>query len=105
MRHRLAESLVAIETAGAALDAAWEDGSGDNAAIAKALAGRGARITARHCQQVLARASASPPNILCTVYVRRALVLDQLLGSSTLLTRELGARVTSTGGLPPLLRL
>ena len=54
MRHRLAETLVAIEAADAVLDAAWEDGVAGTAAVAKALAGRGARTASRHCQQVLA---------------------------------------------------
>ncbi len=54
VRHRLAETLVAIESAAAVLEAAWEDGSPVTAAVAKALAGRGARTASRHCQQVLA---------------------------------------------------
>ena len=54
VRHRLAEALVAIEAADAMLGAAWEDDSPTSAAVAKALAGRAARTTARHCQQVLA---------------------------------------------------
>jgi hypothetical protein len=54
VRHRLAESLVAIEMAAAALDGAWIDGWPVSAAMAKAVAGRSARIAMRHCQQVLA---------------------------------------------------
>ena len=54
VRHRLAESLVAIEAADAAADAAWQDGTPLAAALAKAIAGRSARTVARHSQQVLA---------------------------------------------------
>src|SRR5438045_3309295 len=43
VRHRLAEALVAIEAASAALDAAWEVESPMTAALAKAIAGRSAR--------------------------------------------------------------
>ena len=43
VRHRLADTLVAIEAAHAMLEAAWRDQSADTAAMAKALAGRGAR--------------------------------------------------------------
>src|SRR6202044_3606584 len=54
VRHRLAESLVALEAAAALLDAAWEDPAPAIAAMAKAFAGRSARTAARHCQQGLA---------------------------------------------------
>ena len=40
IRHRLAETLVAVETADALIDAAWLDGSPGTAAMAKAMAGR-----------------------------------------------------------------
>jgi len=54
VRHRLADTLVAIETASAVLDAAWLEPTAVTAAMAKATAGRGARVAAKHCQQVLA---------------------------------------------------
>jgi hypothetical protein len=101
VRHRLAETLVAIETADAMLAAAWEDGSTASAAMAKGIAGRSARTTARHCQQVLAGIGFTTEHPLHT-YVRRVLVLDQLFGSSKLLTKELGAGVLTTRQLPAL---
>jgi len=66
VRHRLAESLVALEAADALLAAAWETPGPDAAlaAMAKALAGRSARTVARHCQQLHDRArspSLRPP--------------------------------------------
>jgi hypothetical protein len=101
IRHRLADSLVAIETAEAVLDAAWLDQSPQTAAMAKAVAGRAARTTTRHCQQVLAGMGFTTEHTLHR-YVRRALVLDQLLGSWKTLTRELGNAVVASRKLPPL---
>lgn len=102
VRHRLAESLVAIETAAAAADAYWLDPAA--AAIAKALAGQGARTVARHAQQVLAGMGFTAEHPFHH-YLRRTRVLDQLLGSSALLTRELGEQILSTGELPAALPL
>ena len=104
IRHRLADTLVAIETADAMLAAAWQDRSLQAAAMAKALAGRGARMAARHCQQVLAGIGFTTEHPLHR-YVRRVLVLDQLMGSARTLTRELGAELLRTKKLPPLLPL
>jgi hypothetical protein len=104
VRHRLAETLVAIETADAALDAAWQDRSAGSAAMAKALAGRGARTAARHCQQVLAGIGFTTEHPLQGV-IKRALLLDQLFGSADLLTRDLGEQLVTTRALPPLLAL
>jgi hypothetical protein len=104
IRHRLADSLVAIEAAEAVLDAAWLDQSPQTAAMAKAVAGRSARIAARHCQQVLAGIGFTTEHALHR-YVRRVLVLDQLLGSSKAITRELGREVLASRKLPPQLRL
>ena len=104
VRHRLADTLVAIETADTVLAAAWEDGSSQTAAMAKALAGRGARTAARHCQQVLAGMGFTTEHALHR-YVRRILVLDQLLGSARVLTHALGAELLRTKTLPPLVPL
>jgi hypothetical protein len=104
VRHRLAETLVAIEAAEAALDAAWTDREPVSAAIAKAVAGRAARTAARHCQQVLAGIGFTTEHPFHR-YAKRTLVLDQLLGSSHALTRDLGAQILATGDLPPLVPL
>ena len=99
VRHRLAETLVAIEAADAVLDAAWEDRSPVTAAVAKALAGRGARTASRHCQQVLAGIGFTTEHEFHR-YARRVLVLDELFGASRALTRDLGADLLSTRRLP-----
>jgi alkylation response protein AidB-like acyl-CoA dehydrogenase len=104
VRHRLADTLVAIETADAMLDAAWLDRSPQNAAMAKALAGRGGRVAARHCQQVLAGIGFTTEHDFHR-YFRRILVLDQLLGDSRSLTKELGVELLASRQLPPLLPL
>ena len=104
VRHRLAETLVAIETAEAMLAAAWEDESPGSAAMAKALAGRGARTASKHCQQVLAGIGFTVEHPLQR-YVRRVLVLDELLGSARALTRALGTDVITSKALPAMLPL
>ena len=67
--------------------------------MAKALAGRAGQTAARHGQQVLAGIGFTTEHPLHRS-VRRALVLDQLLGAGTVLTRTLGADVLSSGTLP-----
>jgi alkylation response protein AidB-like acyl-CoA dehydrogenase len=99
VRHRLAETLVAIEGAAAVLDAAWLDHDPLTAAIAKATAGRAARVTARHCQQVLAGIGFTTEHPFHH-YLRRILVLEQLLGGTDRLTRELGREILARRQLP-----
>jgi alkylation response protein AidB-like acyl-CoA dehydrogenase len=104
IRHRLAETLVAIEMAEAVLDAAWLDGTASTAAMAKAVAGRQARTTARHCQQVLAGIGFTTEHPL-HLYVQRTLLVDGLFGTAASLTKVLGENIVSSGQLPPLLPL
>ena len=104
VRHKLAESLVAIEAADGALAAAWEDPSPTASAIAKAIAGRSARTVARHAQQVLAGIGFTTEHPL-HLYVRRVLVLDRLLGGAGALTRELGDDLLASRSLPAMLPL
>jgi hypothetical protein len=104
VRHRLAETLVAIETAVAVLDAAWLDPTPVTTAMAKASAGRSARVAAKHCQQVLAGIGFTTEHDLHR-YLRRIWMLDQLFGSSAVLTKTLGEQLIATRALPPLLPL
>ncbi len=101
VRHRLAEALVAVEAAEAALDAAWVDGTPWAAMVAKAVAGDSARTVRRHCQQVLAGIGFTTDHDLHR-YVRRTMVLDALLGSSRTLTKRIGTHLISAGEVPPL---
>ena len=104
VRHRLADVLVGIEAARAALDAAWLEPSALHGAAAKAIAGRSARLAARHCQQVLAGIGFTVEHPLHR-YVRRTRLLDGLLGDSRSLTRRLGEDLLSARGLPAILPL
>ena len=104
VRHRLAESLVAIEAAAGLLDAAWDEPGPATAAMAKGLAGRSARTVARHAQQVLAGIGFTTEHPF-HLYFRRTVVLDQLLGAGSALTRDVGARVLASGSLPAALPL
>jgi hypothetical protein len=99
VRHRLADTLVALESARALLEAAWHDGSAETAAMAKAVSGRAARTASRHCQQVLAGMGFTIEHPLHR-YIRRVLVLDELFGSARSLTPELGREVLARRRLP-----
>jgi hypothetical protein len=101
VRHRLAETLVALEGAEATLLATADDlGS----LLAKAAAGQAALVAARHCQQVLGGIGFTAEHGLHR-HVRRALVLDGLLGSAVELTREAGAVLRAQGSAPRLVHL
>jgi hypothetical protein len=107
VRHRLAECLVAIESAEAAAIAVIEAAEPDSGArvpapqagMAKALAGRNARTVARHCQQVLAGVGFTDEHDFHHCF-RRVLTLDGLLGDARTLTRELGEELLRTRRLP-----
>ncbi|MFA1541902.1 acyl-CoA dehydrogenase family protein [Actinomadura monticuli] len=100
VRHRLAESLYAIECADAAAGAAvQETDRALLAGIAKALAGRNARTVARHCQQVLAGVGFTEEHEFHHC-LRRVLALDGLLGDARTLTRELGEELLRTRQMP-----
>jgi hypothetical protein len=104
VRHRLAETRVAIDMAEAMLDAAWIDTTETPAAMAKAVAGRQARTTARHCQQVLAGIGFTTEHPLHS-FIQRTILLDGLFGTAVSLTKALGEQIVSLGELPPLLPL
>ncbi|MEU9025483.1 acyl-CoA dehydrogenase family protein [Actinomadura sp. NPDC048394] len=102
VRHRLAECLVAIESAQAAAGAAiGADGEVSPllAGMAKAVAGRNARTVARHCQQVLAGVGFTDEHDFHR-YFRRVLTLDGLLGDARTLTRALGEELLRERRLP-----
>jgi hypothetical protein len=98
VRHRLAETLVAIEGAEATLAAAGDD---FGCLLAKAAAGKAALTAARHCQQVLGGIGFTAEHELHS-HVERVLVLDGLLGSARELTAQAGALVRANGSAPRL---
>ena len=104
IRHRLAETLVAIEGAEAALVAAAAEPDDLSFLLAKAAAGQAALIAARHCQQVLGGIGFTAEHELHR-HVKRSLVLDGMLGSARELTREAGATLRAKQFAPRLAQL
>lgn len=105
VRHRLAETLVAIEGAEATLHVADDEpDDGLAALLAKAAAGQAALTAARHCQQVLGGIGFTAEHPLHR-HVKRSLVLDGLLGSTRELTREAGKALREHGFAPRLAQL
>jgi len=104
VRHRLAEALVSREGAAAAVELSWDaDDEPLAAMLGKSLAGRSARITATHCQQVLAGVGFTAEHPFHR-FLKRALVLDLLLGSAAELPAQIGARLAANG-VPRLVEL
>lgn len=105
VKHRLADVKVAATVARAGIRTAWEsaDGlDGETLSIAaKCLAGRAQQLASTHCFQVHG-------GIAFTVehgfhqWVRRGLLLDQLLGGHERLTAQLGRTLIATGRPPRL---
>jgi Acyl-CoA dehydrogenase, C-terminal domain len=104
IRHRLAETLVAIEGAEATLAAATAEPDELACLLAKAAAGQAALTTARHCQQVLGGIGFTAEHPLHR-HIKRSLILDGLLGSARELTREAGATLRAKGFAPRLAQL
>jgi hypothetical protein len=104
VRHRLAETLVAIEGAEATLGLPGEENPDLTALLAKAAAGKAALTAAKHCQQVLGGIGFTEEHDL-SHHVKRVLVLDGLLGSSRELTRKAGAGLRARGSAPRLANL
>jgi Acyl-CoA dehydrogenase, C-terminal domain len=104
IRHRLAETLVAIEGAEATLNLPGVDNPDLTALLAKAAAGKAALTAAKHCQQVLAGIGFTAEHELHH-HIERVLVLDGLLGSSRELTKRAGAGLRARGSAPRLAHL
>lgn len=104
VRHRLADALVAIEAAEAALTAAIDAPGSMTAALAKAVAGRSARTVARHCQQVLAGIGFTTDHPFHR-FMKRTMVLDGLLGSTDEIVFDIGRTLLATRQVPTLVEL
>ncbi len=81
-----------------------EDPGGLASLLAKAAAGQAALTTAKHCQQVLGGIGFTAEHMLHR-HVKRALVLDSLLGSARELTLEAGKVLRAKGSAPRLAQL
>lgn len=104
VRHKLAEALVAIEGAAAVADAVGDDVDPLLAALAKSLAGQAVRTTSAHAQQVLAGIGFTTDHPFHR-WMKRAAVLDALLGSAASLPAEIGAELLRRGCAPRLVEL
>jgi alkylation response protein AidB-like acyl-CoA dehydrogenase len=104
VRHRLADSFLAVESADAAVGVGWAEPSTFTAEMAKAIAGRTGRTVARHAQQVLAGMGFTSEHAFHR-YFKRVLVLDQLFGSGASLSTEIGNEILATRRLPEPLAL
>jgi hypothetical protein len=103
IRHRLAETLVAIEGAEATLRAGCAEPSDLGSLLAKAAAGQAALTAARHCQ-VLGGVGFTSEHELHR-HVKRSLVLDGMLGNTRELIREAGVTLRVKGSAPRLAQL
>lgn len=104
IRHRLAETLVAIEGAEATLTVPVIDSPDLTSMLAKAAAGKAALTAAKHCQQVLGGIGFTAEHELHR-HVERVLVLDGLLGNARELTRRVGGGLRARGSAPRLVQL
>jgi hypothetical protein len=104
IRHRLADTLVAIEGAEATLQAGCAESSDLGSLLAKAAAGQAALTAARHCQQVLGGIGFTTEHELHR-HLKRSLVLDGMLGSTRELIRETGLTLRVRGSAPRLAQL
>ena len=104
VKHKLADVYVWLECAELAVASAFEDADVLSAALAKGLACRAASVARANCQQVLGGMGFSWEHPLHR-YVRRALLLEALLGSAGVLRADIGHELRSTGRLPALAAL
>jgi hypothetical protein len=113
IRHRLAESHVAVAAANAtALGIGQRSAGGDDsqddrslsAATAKLVAGRSAAVVTAHCQQILAGIGFTSQHPFHR-FMKRAASLDRLFGNPAELSREVGHQLMRRGEAPRLVEL
>jgi hypothetical protein len=103
VKHALADVSVWLDCAELGAQAAWEDRSPESAQLAKILAGRLIRVASANCQQVLGGMGFTWEHPF-HLYLRRALLLEPLLGSAAQLRVSLGSQLR-TMGVPQLAHL
>lgn len=104
VRHKLAESLVHIEAAAASTEVCGPGVDPLVPALAKSLAGKAARTSATHSQQVLAGIGFTTEHPFHR-WLKRSLVVDMLFGSASSLPIEIGRELLARGGAPRLIEL
>ena len=104
VRHRLAEALVAVESAEATLLAARLDPGDETAALAKACAGSSAQTVARHCQQVLGGVGFTTEHAFHH-FLKRNIALEGIFGSGDAIALQLGRQLLASRRVPALIEL
>ncbi len=105
LRHKLADAFVAVEALDAAAAAAWDaDDPFLAAATAKVVASKSVGIVAANSQQVLAGVGFTAEHPFHP-HLKRAVVLDRILGGGPRLAAEVGRRVVGHGEAPRLVEL
>jgi hypothetical protein len=104
VRHKLADVRLAGEVADLALAASFDDADPLAATLAKAHAVRYVRTAREHVQQLLGGMGFSWEHEFHW-YLRRALLLEPLLGGTAALRVEVGARLVEERRLPDLVAL
>jgi hypothetical protein len=113
IRHRLAETRVAIEAARAAAGAAGPVGgrSADKmsdalmaSSLAKLIASRSVTKVMAHCQQVLAGIGFTAEHPFHR-FMKRAVVLEKILGDTGHLTESIGRQLVALGNAPRVVDL
>jgi hypothetical protein len=113
IRHRLAETQVAIEAARAAAGGAGPmrdqparelSDASLASMLAKLIAGRSATKVTAHCQQILAGVGFTSDHPFHR-FMKRATVLERMLGDTGYLTESVGRRVVARGEAPRVVNL
>jgi hypothetical protein len=104
VRHKLADVRVWGEVAELAFAAAWEDADPLSSALAKSAAVRYTSTAREHVQQLLGGMGFSWEHDFHR-YLRRALILETLLGGGSILRTEIGSSIVASGRLPDLAAL
>lgn len=99
VRHRLADALIAQTGAREVLDCVGDSGPAVELLVVKALAGRAALLAVQAAQQACG-AMGFTEEFGLHRFVRRAYLLDGLLGGSEAAEFELGSHVLATGHTP-----
>ena len=105
VRHKLVEAHVATTAADYATSTAWEsEDLGLAALTAKVVTGKAVGVTAANTQQLLAGLGFTAEHPFHR-FMKRAIVLERMLGSGNELASELGRRLVDRGEAPRLVQL
>lgn len=105
VRHKLVEAHVATTAARCATATAWEsDDLPLAAATAKVVTGKAVGVTAAHTQQLLAGVGFTAAHPFHR-FMKRAVVLERMLGSGVELAPELGRQLMNRHEAPRLVQL